>query len=228
MSTVSSTSTAAAPSADLLNAVNGPAKTATDSVQAEQDKFMTLLVTQLKNQDPLNPLDNAQVTSQLAQLSTVTGINKLNTTVESLKSSYQAAESMQATSLINHGVLAAGNDLTLASGKAVFGIELGTAADTVNIDIKNSSGVVVHSLSMTGADAGTLPLVWDGVLADGSTAPDGQYKIAVTATTAGKTLKDASTLAFGTVASVSTGTAGVKLNVPVLGQLTMADIKQVL
>lgn len=228
MSTVSNTSSFTAPSADLLNAVNGATKKATDSVQAEQDKFMTLLVTQLKNQDPLNPLDNAQVTSQLAQLSTVTGINKLNTTVESLKASYQAAESMQATSLINHGVLAAGSDMTLAASKGVFGIELGTAADTVNIDIKNSSGIVVHSLTMTGADAGTLPLVWDGVLADGTTAPDGKYKIAVTATAAGKTLKDASTLSFGTVASVSTGTAGVKLNVPSIGQLAMADIKQVL
>jgi flagellar basal-body rod modification protein FlgD len=51
---------------------------------------MTLLVTQLKNQDPLNPLDNAQVTSQLAQLQTVTGVNKLNETLESLKSSYQS------------------------------------------------------------------------------------------------------------------------------------------
>ena len=62
------------------------------SVQADTDKFMTLLVTQLKNQDPMNPLDNAQMTSQLAQLSTVTGVNKLNTTLESLKSSYQSSE----------------------------------------------------------------------------------------------------------------------------------------
>src|SRR5471030_266353 len=86
---------------------------ATDSVQADTDKFMTLLVTQLKNQDPMNPLDNAQITSQLAQLSTVTGVNKLNTTLESLKSSYQSSEAMQASSMIGHSVLVAGNYVDL-------------------------------------------------------------------------------------------------------------------
>ncbi|MES2117506.1 MAG: flagellar hook assembly protein FlgD [Pseudomonadota bacterium] len=226
MSTVQSI---AAPSAALLNAVNAKPAAATDSTQADTDKFMTLLVTQLKNQDPLNPLDNAQVTSQLAQLSTVTGVNKLNTTLESLKSSYQSSESMQATSLINHGVLAPGNQLTLSGGKAVFGVDLATAADSVQIDVKNSSGAVVHSIAMKGVDAGTLPLVWDGKLDDGTTvAPDGNYTFAVTATTGGKALTDATGLTFGTVASVSTGSAGVKLNVPSIGQLSMSDIKQVL
>ena len=61
-----------------------------------QDKFMTLLVAQMKNQDPLNPLDNAQVTSQMAQLSTVTGVEKLNATVQALQSSYQASQSLAA------------------------------------------------------------------------------------------------------------------------------------
>ncbi len=225
MSTVQSST---APSTALLNAVNAKAATAASGVQADQDKFMTLLVTQLKNQDPLNPLDNAQVTSQLAQLSTVTGINKLNSTVESLKSSYQASESMAATSLINHGVLAPGKSLALASGKAIFGVDLATGADSVKVDIQNASGKVVHSITMNAVDAGTLPLVWDGKLDDGSTAPDGQYAIAVTATAGGKALTDATALTFGTVASVSTGAAGVKLNVPSIGQLSMADIKQVL
>ncbi len=225
MSTVQSST---APSTALLNAVNAKAATATSGVQADQDKFMTLLVTQLKNQDPLNPLDNAQVTSQLAQLSTVTGINKLNSTVESLKSSYQASESMAATSLINHGVLAPGKSLALTSGKAIFGVDLASGADSVKVDIQNASGKVVHSITMNAVDAGTLPLVWDGKLDDGSTAADGQYAIAVTATAGGKVLKDATALTFGTVASVSTGAAGVKLNVPSIGQLSMADIKQVL
>src|SRR3954466_13569648 len=98
----------------VLAAMN-PSAAATDKsvATAAQDRFMKLLVTQLKNQDPLNPLDNAQVTSQLAQLSTVTGVNKLNTTLESLKASYQSSKALQATNLINHGVLAAGKDLTL-------------------------------------------------------------------------------------------------------------------
>jgi flagellar basal-body rod modification protein FlgD len=99
-----STTVATAPplvSQDLLNAVNPKKSAAAEgSVQADTDKFMTLLVTQLKNQDPLNPLDNAQITSQLAQLSTVTGINKLNDTLETLKGSYQSSEALQATNMI--------------------------------------------------------------------------------------------------------------------------------
>src|SRR5450830_116367 len=119
---------------DLMSTMNGK-KAEVDSVQADTDKFMTLLVTQLKNQDPLNPLDNAQITSQLAQLSTVTGVNKLNTTLESLKASYQSSESASATNLIGQGVLVAGNDTYLTGGKAIFGVDLPTAADSVKVII---------------------------------------------------------------------------------------------
>ena len=83
---------------------------AADSVSADQDKFMKLLVTQLKNQDPLNPMDNAAMTSQLAQLSTVTGINKVNATLESLRTDQANAQSLTATNLIGKGVLVALND----------------------------------------------------------------------------------------------------------------------
>lgn len=223
------TSTTQAPVTDaLLNAVNPKAKVATDSVQADTDKFMTLLVTQLKNQDPMNPLDNAQVTSQLAQLSTVTGVNKLNTTLESLKSSYQSSENLQAASMINHGVLSAGKNVGLSEGKALLGIDLATPADTVDITIKTAAGKVVDTISMKKVDAGTMPITWDGKLEDGTTAADGNYVFTVEAKANGTVLKDATGLQFGVVASVSTGAGGVKLNVPNSGQLTMADIKQIL
>src|SRR5438128_10465097 len=110
MTTVTSNTGSTANINDLMSTMNAkPATTGGDSVDADTAKFMTLLVTQLKNQDPLNPLDNAQVTSQLAQLSTVTGINKLNTTLDSLKSSYQSSEAMAATNMIGRGVLVEGN-----------------------------------------------------------------------------------------------------------------------
>src|SRR6476661_5249698 len=107
-------------SQDLLNSVNPKKnKPAEGSVEADQDKFMTLLITQMKNQDPMNPLDNAQITSQLAQLSTVTGVNKLNTTLESLKASYQSSEALQAANMIGHGVLVPGGKVQLIDGKAI-------------------------------------------------------------------------------------------------------------
>lgn len=211
----------------LLNAMN-PAKTTKTGVEADQDKFMTLLITQLKNQDPMNPMDNAQMTSQLAQLNTVTGINKMNETLNSLKADYQASANLAATNLINHGVLVEGSQLTLADGKSLFGIEMGSRADTVEVEIRASGGKVVQTVTLKNVDAGVVPLTWDGKLPDGTTAANNTYTMNIKATRGTEQLKDAKTLQFGTIASISTGASGVKLNIPSVGQVTMDAIKQVL
>lgn len=225
---VTSTDTSKGVPAALLNTMNQQKGGSKTGVEAEQDKFMTLLITQLKNQDPLNPLDNAQVTSQLAQLNTVTGINKLNETLASLKTDYQTSANMAATNLINHGVLVEGNSLQLVDGKSLFGIELATPADQVTVEIKASGGKVVQTVNLKNVDAGVLPLSWDGKLEDGTTAANNNYTMSITATRGTETLTDAKTLEFGTVASISTGASGVKLNIPSFGQVTMDAIKQVL
>jgi flagellar basal-body rod modification protein FlgD len=237
MTTVTSNAGAATGINDLMSTMNSR-KAAVDSVQADTDKFMTLLVTQLKNQDPLNPLDNAQITSQLAQLSTVTGVNKLNTTLESLKSSYQSAEAMQATNLIGHGVLVEGNKLALSGGKAILGVELGSAADNVQVVItSNATGKDVATIDLGAQEAGLVPIAWNGVPdpdsldADGKPVvlADGAFTYRVVATRGGDKLTDAKTLSFDTVGSVTTnGKDGLRLNLPIRGAVTLADIKQVL
>lgn len=212
---------------DLLAAMNGTKKTAASATDDAQDRFMTLLVTQMKNQDPLNPMDNAQITGQLAQLSTVNGINKLNTTLEALKGSYQSSQTLQATSMIGHGVLAPGSTAALTEGKAIFGVDLGESADSLKVTVKNAAGVVMHRMDLGSNDAGIIPLTWDGKTDTGTTAPDGTYKIEVQATRGGVASK-ADVLSFGQVASVTTNTSGVKLNVPGLGALDMANVRQIL
>ena len=234
--TTINTSTPAASVPDLMSTMNAK-KAEVDSVQADTDKFMTLLVTQLKNQDPLNPLDNAQITSQLAQLSTVTGVNKLNTTLESLKTSYQSAEAMQATNLIGHGVLVEGNKVQLQSGKAILGVELGSAADSVQVVISDATGKEVSTIDLGPNDAGVLPLAWDGVVdplnVDAEGKPlvlaNGNYSFRVVATRGGEPVTDAKGLSFDSVVSVTTsGKDGIRLNLPLKGAVSMADIKQVL
>ena len=216
---------------DLMSTMNAK-KAEVDSVQADTDKFMTLLVTQLKNQDPLNPLDNAQVTSQLAQLQTVTGVNKLNETLETLKSSYQSTEAMSATNLIGHGVLVEGSSLTLTGGKSVFGVELATAADNVQVIVTDPrTGKDVATIELGAAEAGAMPLAWDGSSdsVDAATLADGKYGFRVVASRGGQTLTDVKALTLDTVASVSTNSKdGVKLNLAGKGAITLADIKQVL
>jgi flagellar basal-body rod modification protein FlgD len=225
---------------DLMSTMNAkPATSASgdESVQASTDKFMTLLVTQLKNQDPLNPMDNAQLTSQLAQLQTVTGVNKLNTTLESLKSSYQSSEAMQATNLIGHGVLVDGSNVTLSGSKAIMGVELGSDVDSLKVVISDKNGKEVQTMDLGAQKAGVIPLAWDGVPdatnLDSSGKPvtlaDGSYSFQVVATKGGDKTNDAKTLSFDSVASVTTNSAdGVKLNLPGKGVVTLADIKQVL
>jgi flagellar basal-body rod modification protein FlgD len=222
---------------DLMSAMNTK-KPELDGVAADTDKFMTLLVTQLKNQDPMNPLDNAQLTSQLAQLQTVTGVNKLNTTLESLKASYQSSEAMAATNLIGHGVLVDGNKVQLQAGKSILGVELDSAADSVQVIITDpKTGKDIQTMELGATAAGVMPLAWDGVLdptnvgADGKpvTLADGNYTFRVVALRAGEPLTDARALSFDSVASVTTNSKdGVKLNLPSKGTVTMADIKQVL
>lgn len=238
MSTLQATQSAVSP--DLLTAVNAKKTSAPEgSVQGDTDKFMTLLVTQLKNQDPLNPLDNAQITSQLAQLSTVTGVNKLNTTLEALKSSYQSSEALQAANMIGRGVLVPGDFVGLSQGKAILGVELATPADSVQIVITDPrTGKDVHSINMGAQAAGTVPVSWDGMIgsghvdADGNPVAlrDGKYLFRVVAERGGERLTDATSLSFDSVASVSSSAKdGVQLNLLLKGGVaTMAEVRQIL
>ncbi len=210
-----------------LLATMNPATTAAANANATQDRFMKLLVTQMKNQDPLNPLDNAQVTSQLAQLSTVSGIDKMNTTLESMIASQQSGQAVQAAGMIGHGVLAPGKQLALASNTSIFGVDLAASAEKVKVTIRDVNGVAVHTMDLGAKDAGTLALTWDGVKDDGSKAADGAYTFDVAAT-AGATAVNATALAFGQVSSVSTSATGVKLNVTNLGAIGMTDVRQIL
>lgn len=226
MTTIQNTASGVSP--ELLAAMNPAKDSAQSTSAAAQDRFMTLLVTQMKNQDPLNPLDNAQVTSQLAQLSTVSGIDKLNSTLEALKGSFQSNQSLQAANMIGHGVLVAGSNLSLSGGKGVMGIELTEPADDVQVSIKNASGKVIHTMDLGSKEVGTVPLTWDGVTDAGDVAPDGQYSFEVAATRGGEKIAGVTGLGFGVVASVSTSAQGVKLNVPTIGAVNLTDIHQIL
>jgi flagellar basal-body rod modification protein FlgD len=214
-------------SSSLLTAMNPAAAATQNTAAAAQDTFMKLLVTQMKNQDPLNPLDNAQVTSQLAQLSTVTGIEKMNATLQSLIGSYQSSQTLQAASMIGHGVLVAGSSLNLNNGHAPFGIDLNTSAGDVKVTIKNASGMAIRSMDLGSQQAGMLALQWDGTTDSGAAAANGQYSFSVDAIQGGQKV-GATALAFGQVASVANSGQGVVLNVPSLGPVNLADIRQIL
>lgn len=215
-----------------LNAANssvGKKTAASDpnSASASQDKFLTLLVTQMKNQDPLNPLDNAQVTSQMAQLSTVSGIDKMNSTLQALSNSMAMGQSLSATGMIGHGVLIPGSTVSLANGQALGGVELTQPADSLKVTIQDAAGNIVHTMQLGAQEAGVLPFAWDGLTDAGTAAADGSYKFAAEAVLSGNTTTPA-TLAFGTVNAVTPGAQGVTLDVGQLGGFALSAVKQVM
>lgn len=193
-----------------------------------QDRFLKLLVTQLQNQDPLNPMDNAQITTQMAQISTVSGIDKLNTTLQDMAASFSANQSLQATAMIGHEVLAAGSALQLQEGgQALGGVDLPQAADKVVVSISNGSGQVLHQVDLGPQAAGVVGFQWDGVTDSGASAAPGSYSFAVEAVQDGKKI-DVTALALGRVDSVKQGANGVVLNLSGMGSVTLSDIKQVM
>jgi len=163
----------------------------------------------------------------LAQLSTVSGIDTLNTTLTSLMGSYQQSQTLQATSMIGKGVLTAGNTMTLANGSAAFGVNLSTAAGDVTVTIKNSSGQIVDSMDLGAQSAGTIPLAWDGTTTTGTTAPAGNYTFSVSSTTNGKSTDAASGLMYNTVEAVSSGTSGVNLTLSNGNTVGLTDVNQI-
>jgi len=194
-----------------------------------EDRFLKLLVTQLKNQDPLNPLDNAQMTSQMAQISTVNGIEKLNTTLQSLISNSNDAQKMQAAALVGKGVLVPGSGVALqaANGPAYAGFDLADAADSATVTINDANGITIRTIKLGSMKAGTQTFQWDGKSDSGAVAADGAYTFKVSAKL-GAAPVDATALQIGMVTSIMNSSQGVGLNVGSLGTFKMTDVKEIL
>jgi len=223
----SATSTAANNTAAIAAASSGGAGLATGDISATQDRFLTLLVAQMRNQDPLNPLQNSEVTSQLAQLSTVTGINRLGELVSGLTSSFTQAQSLQAASLIGHNVIVPGNALSLTNGEARAAVDLPQAVEQLSISIRNSAGAIVHTANLGAQSAGLVQFAWDGANDTGTAQPDGLYTFEVQGVAGGKQLSNLTPYANARVNSVSLGSQGAELNVDGLGAVKLSQVKQI-
>jgi flagellar basal-body rod modification protein FlgD len=213
----------------LIDSVNGkPSTTAAQrAISATENRFLKLLTTQLKNQDPLNPMDNAEITSQMAQISTVSGIESLNATMKTLLQGSRDSQTTQAAALVGEAVMVPGSGLTLSSGAGVGGFLLDGDADTVKVTISDSNGVVQRTLTLGDLEAGLHNFTWDGATDSGAKAADGSYSISVAAT-AGEDKVTTTALNLGVVRSVINGGNGFTLDLGSMGLFTMDDVKQIL
>ncbi|HVY08460.1 MAG TPA: flagellar hook assembly protein FlgD [Burkholderiales bacterium] len=215
---------------DLQSILNSNTKTTAPPSAADdaQDRFLKLLVTQMQNQDPLNPMDNAEVTTQLAQLNTVTGIEKLNQTLATMAASSAAQQSLQAAMLVGREVLVTGNTLNFTGQAVRFGIDVPQAVDGMTITIADSKGNVVESFQAGAQPQGSTTFSWDGLDADGKALASGTYTVSAKAN-AGSAAVTATPLSSAIVQSVGTAADGsVQLQLSGQGTVGIADIKRFL
>jgi len=197
------------------------------------DRFLRLLVAQMNNQDPLNPLDNAEVTSQMAQINTVTGINGLNDTVSKLLDQFARLESMQAAQLSGRAVLVPGNTLSLAAATddgpahTAAAVALEVPAEQVKVEIFDANATLVRTLQLGALPEGITPVGWDGLTDTGAQAAAGTYTYQVTATTAGKETA-ATALELRRVEGVRQEGNSVRLILNGGAAVAYSDIKQIL
>ncbi len=163
--------------AQAATARNGNAPLKLDSPKEIQDRFLTLLIAQLQNQDPLSPMDNAQITQQMAQISTVQGISTLNDTMTQLL----AIQGSQAAQFIGRGVTLSGSDLQLSAGAANGSALLDGNANDVTVEIFGAGGLPVRTINLGAQSAGLLQFQWDGKNDIGAQMPDGEYAYRVAA-----------------------------------------------
>ena len=186
--------------------------------------FLTLMLAQLKNQDPTSPIDSNTFLTQLAQLSEVQGIQQLNT---SFSGSLAASQTMQASSLLGHAVLAtSGSATTAAAGDTVSGAVVVPQTSTdVQLNILNSAGVAVKTLDLGAQSAGSAAFSWDGTENDGSKAPAGTYTLSATVNGVASGTNIVTQVA-GTVDSVTmaSGTSGLTLNVAGIGSVAFSNV----
>lgn len=201
-----------------------------------EDRFLTLLVTQLRNQDPLNPMDNAQVTSQIAQLSTVNGINQLNNTLLALSGQMDVSQSMQAANLIGKSVLVPGSKVALGSHPddptlkeaTPFGVDLISPAANVIVTILDASGKAVRQIELGPQASGVISVDWDGKGDGGSPLVDGAYSVQVAAMDGDGKEVPAGALTYGQVSSVAYSSTGLRINLGLAGDHSLLDVRKIM
>jgi len=217
MAVTSATDSAAA----LASATASGTSTPASDAAATSDRFLKLLVAQMQNQDPLSPMDNAEVTSQMAQINTVSGIQQLNTTMQALAGQFAQLQALQGASLVGHSVVVPGNALQVADGVGQGGFELTGPADAVKVEILSAGGQVVDTMQLGAQSSGLHSFDWNA----GSATTSSGLRFRVTTTTGGVS-STVTTLVKDTVDAVSTSGGTFSLDLANSGLVPYSSVRE--
>ena len=193
-------------------------KNATDT----QDRFMKLLIAQMKNQDPMNPMDNAQVTSQMAQIQTVTGVSTLDTSIKALSSQFVQMQALQSVSLVGRDVTVEGNRLQMDQGKGEGVFELGAPANAVKLEVLSSAGTVVDTVQLGAQGSGRHNFEWAADKND----PAASYNFRITASNGAAAVANVP-YSLDKVLAVNTSGSKLQLQLQNAGLVDYASIKTI-
>lgn len=195
-----------------------------------QDDFLELMITQLRNQDPLKPMESGEFLSQIAQFSTVTGIKDLQSSFASLAGSIYSNQALQASGLVGRAVLVPSSHARLPAGGMLEGaVDLPVGTQDLVIGIYNGSNELVRAVHLGRQTAGVVSFAWDGTDETGGFAPPGVYELRATAGGASES-RALDTLAKSRVNSVSLGGqgGGISLNLDGLGEVDFAQVREIM
>jgi len=198
------------------------------SDQLGQADFLKLMTEQLKHQDPLKPMDNKEFLGQMAQFSTVQGINNMQEAMKGLSESMIGDQVLRGATLVGHEVLVPSEKIALAKGgNQVTGVVAATAPGNIDFEVKDETGKPVKTISVNAEAAGEVGFAWDGTDANGKRMPAGKYSITATWTNASGDKTAVSTYINATVESVSIGSDGLYLNLKGLGAAPIGHVLRV-
>lgn len=192
-----------------------------------KDQFLQLLVAQMNNQNPLDPQTNSEFVAQLAQFSTVEGIDNLNTSVESMLSSTQSSQALQASSLVGRKVIVTTDTAVVDTSETFKGsVAMTGSTDNLYVNVYDSSGNQVNRISLGAAPTGDIGFTWDGTDSSGNVLPAGTYTFEAQAQIDGETVAMSTSLPAN-VDSVTLGQNGgeMTLNLAGLGSIALSNVQ---
>ena len=208
-------------------ALKQPEKKANEGL--DQNAFLELMLTQLRHQDPLNPMESGQFLSQIAQFGTVNGITELNGSFATLSNSLQSNQALQASTMVGSTVLVPSKVAELEAGGQVSGkIFLESSSGNLALNISDASGQTVKQINLGTHEAGLVEFNWDGLNNNGEPLPAGTYKIEASSVVNGEAVAQ-TVLVKAKVDSVSL-IAGSEplLNLNGLGAYSMNDVLEIM
>lgn len=195
--------------------------------QLGQEDFLSLMITQLKNQDPFKPMESGEFLGQLAQFGTVSGLGELKSAFDSLAGSLVSNQSLQAAGLVGRSALVESKGATIASGQPVAAaVDMPTASGRVNVEIRDATGELVRTIDLGTRPAGLATFTWDGLADDGAPVPGGRYTFAAGFQSEGK-IEAANTLVSAPVESVLFGSKGFSVRLAGIGDVPFNSVREI-